>query len=246
MDQGRCVPFSAVFNFRDLGGYEAAGGSRVRSGVVYRSDGLFRLTEADLGRFTGLRVRSVIDLRRVDEIGKDGRVPAVEGLAYHNVCLQTTAWTAVDVQPAAMGEFLAARYGEIADEAVTGSMAAVLRLIADDAAGGGTVFHCTAGKDRTGVVAAVVLALLGVPDETIAEDYAASQASEEQYFAWRARQRPDEPPVIGNGNAAPAEAILTFLAALRMRYGSVAGYVERAGLDRAGRAALRARLLVNA
>ncbi|GAA4215990.1 tyrosine-protein phosphatase [Actinocatenispora rupis] len=244
MDTGRCVTFSAVFNFRDLGGYEAADGRSVRSGLVYRADGLHRLTGADVDRFAGLRVRRVIDLRRADEVGTYGRVPEVPGLTYHNVCLQTTAWTATDVRPGAMAEYLAARYGEIADEAVGGAMGTVLRLIADDTPGG-TVFHCMAGKDRTGVVAAVLLALLDVPDETIAADYALSQAAEEQYFAWRASQRPDAPAPTGTGDAAPAEAILTFLAGLRTRYGSVAGYAERAGADRAVRAALRARLLVD-
>jgi protein-tyrosine phosphatase len=144
-----------------------------------------------------------------------------------------------------MAGYLAERYAEIADEGAAGTspMGTVLRLIADESAAP-TVFHCVAGKDRTGVVAALVLALLGVSDETIAEDYAASQAAEDRYFAWRAANRPDLPPsASAGGNAAPRDAILTFLSGLRSRYGSVIDYVERAGLDRVHRAALRDRLL---
>ncbi|MEV0838854.1 tyrosine-protein phosphatase [Actinocatenispora sera] len=243
MDRDRYVPFTTVFNFRDLGGYPAADGRRVRTGVLYRSDGLHRLVEADLGRFAALDVRRVVDLRRADEVANYGRIPESPGLDYHNVCLQTLAWTAAEVAPGELAGYLAQRYAEIADEAVGGAMARVLRLIAEDTAGG-TVFHCMAGKDRTGVVAAVVLSLLGVDDDTIAGDYAASRFSEQRYLAWRASVAPDSPRYMpSSGDPAPAETMLTFLAGLRSRYGSIAGYVDAAGFGPADRELLRARLL---
>ncbi|BCJ36619.1 protein-tyrosine-phosphatase [Actinocatenispora thailandica] len=243
MDRDRYVPFTTVFNFRDLGGYPTDEGRRVRSGVLYRSDGLHRLAETDFGRFAALGVRRVVDLRRTDEVANYGRVPDSPGLDYHNVCLQTQAWTAAEVAPGELAGYLTARYAEIADEAVGGAMARVLRLIAEDTAGG-TVFHCMAGKDRTGVVAAVVLSLLGVGDDTVADDYAASRFSEQRYLAWRATVAPDAPKYLpSTSDPAPAETMLAFLADLRSRYGSVTGYLDAAGFGPADRALLRTRLL---
>lgn len=235
------MPFTTVFNFRDLGGYPTADGARLRTGVLFRADGLHRLTGPDLDRFAGLDVRRVIDLRRTDEVHSYGRIPDRPGLDYHNVCLQAAPWTATDVAPGELAGYLAERYAEIADEAVSGAMARVLRLLAEDTTGG-TVFHCMAGKDRTGVVAAVVLALLGVDDDTVADDYAASRFSERRYLAWRATVAPDS-PVPPSSDPAPAAAMLAFLRGLRDRYGSVAGYADAAGFGPPDRARLRTRLL---
>ncbi|MGA8115691.1 MAG: tyrosine-protein phosphatase [Actinocatenispora sp.] len=243
MDTDRRMAFSTVFNFRDLGGYPTTDGRTVRTGRLYRADGLFRLSGDDLSRFTALNLRRVIDLRRPDELDEHGRVPDSPGLAYHNVCLQVDPWTAAEVTADGMARYLADRYAEIADEgAGTGTMGRVLRMIADSSAGP-TVFHCAAGKDRTGVVAALVLALLSVPDDTIAEDYAVSQAAERQYLVWRAENRPDLPSYKSPGNAAPVETMRCFLAELRDRYGSVTDYARRIGFDQEHHDELREHLL---
>src|SRR6266540_367612 len=76
----RAVPFSTVFNFRDLGGYPAADGRRVRWARVYCSDGLWRLSADDFAEFASLGVRTVLDLRRPDELAADGRVAESLGL----------------------------------------------------------------------------------------------------------------------------------------------------------------------
>ncbi len=242
MGSERHLPFSSVFNFRDLGGYPTAGGRTVRQGVLYRADGLFRLTGEDIARFGELNVRSVVDLRRPDELDSDGRVPHSPTVTYHNVCLQLAPWTAADIADEEMPRYLADRYAEIAEEgARTGAMGTVLRLIADSSRAP-VVFHCAAGKDRTGVVAALVLALLDVPDETIAEDYAASRTAEDRYRVWRSVNQPDLKPLTGN-NPAPAEAMHSFLTEVRARYGSVVDYTEHAGLTSTHRTALREHLL---
>lgn len=246
MDIDRYVPqpldFSTVFNLRDLGGHAGADGRRLRRGVLYRADGLFRLAGDDLDRFAALNIRSVLDLRRPDELATDGRIPELPGLVYRNINLQATLWSTLEVAPADMPEYLAARYAEMADEALeSGTMAAALRFLISSP--GPTVFHCLAGKDRTGVIAALVLAMLDVPDEAIANDYAVSQRADERHLAWLAEARPDLPAISPYRNAAPAEAMLRFLTGLRDRYGSVPGYVERLGLDGGFRDELRARLL---
>lgn len=235
----RPLDFSTVFN---LGGHATADGRRVRPGVLYRADGLFRLAGDDLGRFAALKIRSVLDLRRPDELASDGRVPELPGLLYRNVNLQRDGWTSVAVEQADMPAFLAERYAEMADEALeSGAMAAALGFLVSSP--GPTVFHCLAGKDRTGVMAALVLSLLGVPDEAVADDYAASRQADNRHLAWLAETRPDLPMPAPDRDASPPEAMLAFLAGLRERYGSVAGYVERTGLDGTFRDGLRARLL---
>lgn len=97
------------------------------------------------------------------------------------------------------GPFLCARYLEVAEDGVE-EIAAALRLVAE--ARDGLVFHCASGKDRTGQLAALVLALLGVPDETIVEDYTLTElASRALLDDWRARNDGRTP--CGRASAAP-------------------------------------------
>lgn len=235
-----------MFNLRELGGYRAGDGRAVRRRALYRSDLLARLADVDLARFGELNMRTVVDLRRADEIDRDGRVPPLPGLDYRNVCLQATTWTAASVPDEEMAGFLTDRYGEIAEEAAeSGAMGTVLRLLGEPTAAP-AVFHCSAGKDRTGVIAALALALLGVPDATIGADYAATQGASERYLAWRTAHRPDLPPFQSAGTFAPAAAILDFLDRLRHRYGSVADYARHAGLTPTDQDNLRAWLLTDA
>src|SRR5262245_25962247 len=107
MEQDRWVPFATVFNFRDLGGYLTADGRAVRSGRLYRSDGLYRLAPDERDRFGALAVRTVVDLRRADELAAAGRLADTPGLTYHHVSLQTSAWTSAAVDASGMERYLA-------------------------------------------------------------------------------------------------------------------------------------------
>jgi len=241
-------PFSTVFNFRDLGGYPAADGRTIRWGRVYRSDGLHRLVDTDLAAFAEVGVRTVLDLRRPDELANDGRIADSLGLDYHNVNFHPELWPEHDLGPEDMPRYLADRYAEMADAALNGSNAVgpALRLLvrADTAP---IVFHCAAGKDRTGVLAALVLGLLGVDDDVIADDYALTAQSERRYWEWR-RGQADAPAENGHlpawiQNPCPREAMLYFLDELRGRHGTVEAYVRRTGVSDADLSALRAHLL---
>ncbi|GAB2564676.1 tyrosine-protein phosphatase [Leucobacter ruminantium] len=154
-------------NFRDLGGY-AASGSALRPGLLYRADALNALTDADLDTLRGLGIGLVLDLRegterlanpdRVDGLGVEHR-----SVPLHDDQLMNAAGVtqpAVDEQYRLYWE----RFGHRVAEAV-GVLLAAERP---------AVVHCTAGKDRTGVVVAVLLELLGVPRETISADYLVS------------------------------------------------------------------------
>jgi protein tyrosine/serine phosphatase len=148
-----------------------------------------------------------------------------------------------------MPRYLADRYAEMADGGIAGAnpVGAALRLlIRDDMAP--LVFHCAAGKDRTGVLAALTLGLLGVADDDIADDYALSADAERRYQEWQRRLAPEREEA-GHAapwmlNPCPREAMLLFLTELRERHGSVDAFARRAGLGDAEIARLRDRLLL--
>lgn len=240
----RHVPFTAVFNFRDLGGYPGHDGRTVAWRRLYRSDTLHRLAEEDFEAFTALGIRTVLDLRRPSEVERDGRVPELPDLAYRHVHPEHEPWRRDMYDPGAgAARFFADRYLELAEQGAAGLVTA-LGLIADpDAAP--LVMHCVGGKDRTGVVSALTLHLLGVSDVDIARDYALTDLAEEKFAAWLRRHHPEvlvdgPPPEL---ISSPPEGMLMFLAELRERYGSVREYLTGAGLTSAQVDTLRRHLL---
>jgi protein-tyrosine phosphatase len=239
----RSLVFSATFNFRDLGGYASQDGRTVRWRRLFRSDSLHRLGEPDRAAFAELGVRTVVDLRRPGEVTRDGRVP-YDGLTYHHIHPEHEVWRASSFADGqSLGRWLADRYLDLARDGAAG-LGRALRVIADPQAAP-VVVHCVAGKDRTGVVCALTLSLLGVADEDIAADYALSTAASEQFTAWLRSTYPDVPDLPAPFLASPAEAMMLFLADLRLRYGSVAQYAESAGLTPAEVDALRDNLLTD-
>jgi protein-tyrosine phosphatase len=231
----RTVTFTDLFNFRDLGGYPTSDGRMVAWGRLFRADNLGRLSAADQEAFAALGIRTVVDLRRPDELVTDGRLPATTNVDFRHLHLVYTSWPErqfIDLDERV--SYLVDRY---VDMSLTGAEAigATLRLIADPAATP-LVFHCLAGKDRTGIVAALTLSLLGVDDETVALDYALSEKS---VAAFRARQGM-EPLVL---HSTPAAAMLGFLAGVRTKHGSVQAYARWLGLTDDDLAALRTHLL---
>ena len=124
--------------------------------------------------------------------------------------------------------WLADRYLNFTEDGRAG-LAAALAVIADPAAAP-VVVHCMAGKDRTGVVCALALSLLGVSDEDIAADYALTEASMASLTAYLREHNPAA--IEGNEHMfdSPAEAMLLFLADLRARHGSIEKYVREIGL----------------
>ncbi|MFJ1707749.1 tyrosine-protein phosphatase [Kitasatospora sp. NPDC088346] len=238
----RHLDFELLHNFRDLGGYRTADGGRVRWRLLYRSDSLGKLAGEDLKRFEALGVGTVIDLRYPWEIERAGRVPDAPGLAYHNLSIEHRPYDQAALGPEIeTGRFLADRFGEVAEDG-TVELAEVIRIVA--AADGPLVFHCAAGKDRTGIVAALVLSLLGVDEEQIVADFALTALATDRFVAdWHARNPGRTLSWPGYGTA-PAEIMRYFLADLAAAHGSAAAYVaDRLGVGPEVVAALRARLL---
>jgi protein tyrosine/serine phosphatase len=239
----RVVRLEGCLNFRDVGGHPAADGRRVRRGLVYRSDALHRLTATDVAHLRDeLAIATVIDLRSTAELRAEGPGPlAAARIRVHHLPLFDAEVGHAADRPDL--HTLGDRYVLLAEFARE-PIARVLAALAD--APGPAVYHCAAGKDRTGVVTAVLLGLLGVPEEVIVADYVATQEhlgaiverllATEGYRVMLAALPPD------TLHAEPA-TMTAFLAAMRARHGSMASYVRGGGLADVAVARLRARLL---
>lgn len=239
----RQIPLAGCHNFRDLGGYPTADGGMVRWRTLFRSDGLEHLTAADVACLRDeLRIGDVVDLRSSGELRAEGRGPlANEPVRFHHLPLFDGDTTRARSSAPEMS--LGRRYFLLAG-AAREPIAAVLNVVAaSDAA---AVYHCAAGKDRTGVISAIVLALLDVPDAVIAADYAATRenldAIVERLMSRKGYRNvlADLPPDTLH---AEPETILEFLDLARAEWGTMADYARGAGIGDDTLARLRARLI---
>ena len=184
----RQAAFERVFNFRDLGGYLAGEGHTVRWGRLYRSDGLQAVTDHDLDTLAGLGLHTVIDLRTRVEAVERGSFPVDRHpVDHHHLPLMRRTWEdapqlATPAEPALTADFLTARYVEMLAEGGP-TLAGVVALLARPRTYP-VVFHCAVGKDRTGVVAAMVLDLLGVGHDLIVHDYTLSALGMARIEEW--------------------------------------------------------------
>ena len=240
--EDRYVVLDGCYNFRDLGGYRADDGRRVRPGLTFRSDALHHLSEADVAHLRdALRVGAIIDVRSASELRMEPRSPlARPPVRYHHVPLfpETTERERQEL-PATLGD----RYLQILDFAAA-PLAQVVQLIASSAEP--LVFHCAAGKDRTGIISALLLSLLGVDEEQVIEDYVATSRNLGRIIA-RLRESPsyetiftELPPETLH---AEAETMRSMLEAARQRHGSMRGYAHGIGISDATIAQLEERLL---
>ncbi|MFI6534494.1 tyrosine-protein phosphatase [Nonomuraea sp. NPDC050547] len=240
----RHIEFANIHNFRDVGGYAAHGGRRVRWQRLYRADSLGWLAGPDIATFRSLKVRTVIDLRHPSEVEKRGRVPETEGLRYHNLPVEGRRWDLAAFDPSTGVErFLADRYLEVAEDGVP-LLRSAIETIAD-ADNAPIVIHCAAGKDRTGILTALVLSLAGVAATDIVADYALTALATPRFLAdWQTRNK-DALMWAGYG-AAPAGAMELFLAEMEQRHGSLRAYCSDVlGLDPKTITKLHAHLLTD-
>lgn len=172
----RHVSLAGQPNFRDLGGYAAGDGRRVKWGVVYRSGELSQLTHDDVGRLGELGIKAVVDLRSPEEVSARG-----QGRLPPGARVVTLPIASSDIFTKLIPMFLKGDFSELPPDLLdkvnrvlvrdfTEQYAGLLRAVGD-AANRPLVFHCTQGKDRAGFGAALLLSALGVPWETVLEDY---------------------------------------------------------------------------
>src|SRR5579872_47636 len=222
-DPVRRLPLAGCVNFRDLGGYPTQDGRQVRWRRLFRADGLARLHEADLALLGELGLATVIDLRTVGELEGRGSFPHdVVPVDYHHLPLTDVLPPPEDLHRYGEPDFVTARYRQMFDEGSESIATAVRVLASPDALP--AVFHCSAGKDRTGVVAALVLGFLGVPREVIIEDYALSAEAMGALLERIKKEYADAVDTVERYAPAvisvPPESMAAFLDALRDEHGT--------------------------
>jgi protein-tyrosine phosphatase len=166
----RFVPLQGCSNFRDLGGLPTAHGRTTAWRRAYRSDTLQELTDEDVKRVVGdLGLTTIIDLRTKREIQNEGRGPLEAETSVRHVHLPFIGELEVrDEVPETVERDVLADYVHMLDTAGH-LIAEAVHTIAT--APGPVVFHCAAGKDRTGILAAITELLLGVPRDVVVGDY---------------------------------------------------------------------------
>lgn len=244
----RVIELHDVFNLRDLGGYRTTDGRRVRWRLAYRGAGLHRLAGKDLETVRGLGWLHVTDLRTDAEIASSGLCPdeAVRGAVRH-LPLIRRVWDPALADPDIPAEvFLFERYQDMLREG-----APVIRTVVELLGEPGNLpgaFYCAAGKDRTGVVAAVVLDALGVDHREIVSDYHLSKAQVDRIRA-RASARAESGTMVVQPERwmqAPAGAMALLLAWLTETCGGATGYLRSIGASDGLVPALRRALLESA
>ncbi len=178
--QRRHVPMDGAANFRDLGGYATADGRTVKWTTFYRSDNLHSLTDADLEKVSDLGIKLVCDFRGPEEWGEEPdrlpetNTPAVAHLEIWDPSFSTKGFREMMSDPEALaardlGEFLVEGNKMFATKFADRYAAMMERLMQSENLP--ALVHCTAGKDRAGFASAIILRSLGVPLETVYEDF---------------------------------------------------------------------------
>lgn len=233
----RHLILSGAYNVRDIGGYATADGRTTRWRTLIRADSPHRLAPEAQRELLDLGLRTIIDLRRPAEIAQFPNLLATApGLRYLQVALDSQA-------PEEQATFptLPEIYRAILDGAAAQLGQIVATLAAPSALPG--LVHCQVGKDRTGLVIALILGAVGVPPETIIADYALSEAQLAGEFAARFEQRlradgiPWEP--YRALLVSPPNFMHDVLAYLDTEHGGPVGYLRAAGVRDYHLAALR-------
>ncbi len=238
------IPVPGTFNFREVRG-ATDDGLAVRAGRLYRSDSISRIGAPGRAELRRLGIRRVIDLRT----GMDrrfGRTASLRGTGAERIRLPIEGGTPADARA---GLTLRQVYRTVLGQPA--QVGAAVRAIAS--AEGPVLVHCTAGKDRTGVVVALVLTALGVPEDDVVADYKATEAF--LAGAWRdrmlrrlgqARRLGVEvtPELLDVVFTSPAPVLRDTLRWLEAEHGGVLPYLAAAGVGEAEVTALRTALLV--
>ncbi|RVT91083.1 tyrosine-protein phosphatase [Sphingomonas crocodyli] len=249
----RLLPLEGGQNFRDLGGYRTADGRTVKWGVLYRSGVMNGLTAKDFSYLSSRHLRTVVDLRSTSERTREPVAWPKENATVvltRDYAMDNGALGALLAKPginaADVRANMATGYRSIPNEFAPQFRMLVNELLADQAP---LAFNCSAGKDRTGVGAAILLSILGVPRETVIQDYLLSN----QYFRPKAPASDD--PAMAAFRNLPPDAIKALMgvdrtyieaafATMDAYPGGIDGYYkEKLGLDATKIAALRAEYL---
>ncbi|MEI8159801.1 MAG: tyrosine-protein phosphatase [Actinomycetes bacterium] len=229
----RLIGLQTSHNFRDLGGYPTANG-HMKWGVLFRADSMHHLNDADLALIGELGIRNVVDLRSADELRDRGQFPVDKyEVNFHNHSILDLTWSEDDVpvtdDPM---EFLLWAYPEMLGNGST-RFADAVKTLAN--ANGPTIFHCAAGKDRTGLLAMMVLGSLGCDHEYIIADYEQSDSAMERLTNWAKSHSKELADRIGVTPAsflrADGRAMRIIIDGLVAEHGSLRNYTKAIGVS---------------
>ncbi|HEV2636652.1 MAG TPA: tyrosine-protein phosphatase [Actinocrinis sp.] len=234
-----------MFNLRDLGGLPVRGGGTVRRGLLLRCGELSGLETAGFAALAELGLRTVVDLRTVTEVDVRPNPTGLGdiGVVVHTIPLISLTYEEIPHRQVDLYTYLA--------DSCTLEAASVVKALAAPGALPG-LFHCAVGKDRTGFIAALVLSVIGVPDDEIIADFLRSNAAlglprQPGALSAAARRVAEASPVydmlLSARNAISAELISASLGRVRERHGSVADYLRFGGVTDEESASLEAALV---
>ncbi len=254
MNLKQSIPLKSIRNSRELGGYEVSGGKTVKKGVLLRTASLNGISDEDHRTLTDVyRTEHIIDFRMPMEM-KDAEDPAIDGAEYHHVDVIDPAFMAgadpsgFNIKKIDLIEMInLAQQAGMLDENMyvlflktqTGrdAYAEFFRILINADPGRAVLWHCTGGKDRTGIAAMLLLSALGADEELVINDYLLTNV----YNAQRIEGTKQYLRAKGCDDATIAKAILVFDAVderfmrnavgyLKNEYGSVTGFI-RDGLN---------------
>ncbi len=242
----RSLNLAGATNFRDLGGYCGEGGRRVRWRTVFRSDNLAGLTSRDRETLRALGLRRTLDFRGIHERAE--ATYHLPGVTQHSLSIEPTVVQGLrslqaqgrSLTPEDAAEQMRQTYrGFVTDSAHRFGEFFRHLLDSDEP----VVFHCTAGKDRTGFAAALFLSALGVPRETVMADFLLTNALYRREHAGASQIAPRA--VMEVVWKVQDDFLEASLQALQDRHGDVAGFLDSIGVGAAERRELARRYLTD-
>jgi protein-tyrosine phosphatase len=250
----RFIPIKGSLNFRDFGGYQTSDGGTIKKGKLFRCGMLTGIEGTGRDEFTALDIGVICDLRRADEV--EGAPTPTEAPFDVRVHIPIAPGSSMDLRASFSNpdmttqdriDYMREITCEIARDHVAEYKLLVEHLLNTDT---GFLLHCTAGKDRTGFGAAVILSALGVPEDHIFDDYLLTNAATELFTVMKPRFEENFGGIVTEGDMrAVAGVQRDYLEAaiktIHENFGGMPGYLEEIGLGESSAAELRRRLVDN-
>ena len=214
--------------------YTTVDGRMVKWRTLFRADAVHRLPDSELDQLAEIGLRTVIDLRTGSEVDEGHLHDPHRGITHVHLDVLGQVWKPRDLDEDADARVvLSELYVHMLDIGAPALSEAFRTLAQSENLP--AVFHCAAGKDRTGVLAAMVLSTIGVADHVIVADYAISGTNMAELIERLKRDRPEALTAMNDQPsaylAAPPEAMDRLLAHVNSEYGSMTGYVKSIGID---------------
>ena len=245
---GRELPLEGAVNFRDLGGYVATDFHRISTGRIYRAGDISKLTDADMDEMKRRKIYTVIDFRGEDEVAAapDRLLPGADYLHLPAGSEKSADWASFTQGYASGTEVMIAFYSDVSVfKDRYRPFFRKLLMLPDTSA---IVFHCSAGKDRTGIAAALFLYTLDVSMETILADYVSTniyrRAENEKLIDYLTNEQGIDRTMATEIMDANPLYLETAFQALKRQYGSIDSFIYRElGINEAAKLRLREKFL---